>query len=206
MGRWDSSEKWFGCKIHNSYEIVTAYARNTQIEGTSFNIPDFAEKALGGSGTLKQRIAAFDVRVAEGLADALQQLKAADPVFFKERAEGRSVSDVVFLGFEDGQPKMFLRWFMVSVKNDRVAIETRAKDCPGNCTTGTAVDRLGHHETIDRELEANPTIWNRGFAEAIEYLIRRESEGEPAEVGGPIAILEIDQTGRHWIRYGSCKP
>lgn len=206
VGRWDGSEKWFACKIHHTGGIFTAYARNIVVDGSDLDIPNIADKALHGTGTLKKRISRFDVEISDKLRVWLQKVKNKEPVFFEQHADGQSVSDVVFMGFENGQPKMFVRRFLVGVTNNRVVVEPKTRDCPGECSKGRSTVYLGHHEIIDREVASNPRIWDRGVSNAIEFLIQKESTGEPSEVGGPIALLQIDKSGPHWLQYGSCEP
>jgi len=195
--RWDGSEASLGCKIHEAAKVFSAFALVTGAAGTGFDLPRIAADALECKGTLRERIQ----QVTVGLTVCLEALRRFEVPFFSRRANGNTVSEAVFLGFEDGEPKMLVRWFAARLENGRVHVHRHSLDCPRDCVDGTLAVNLGYHQ-----MQVLPGLWNRDVPAVAERLIERARASHPAQVAGPIAIVQIDHDGVRRLRSGMCRP
>jgi len=204
--RWNGSEKSLRCKIQQSGEVFAGFALITGVAGTDFDFSRMADDALCRKEPLRERIQRFAHEAQSGLTISLEALHRFEAEFFDRRADHRTVSEAVFLGFEDEEPKMFLRWFVAGLEHGLVSISEHAGDCPGTCPSGLLTAKLGIHQGEVLEVSAPPAGWYRDIPGAIERLIERDIKEQPAHVAGPIAIVKIDGDGAHWIRQGLCHP
>jgi hypothetical protein len=208
QGTWNGPEKWFGCKIHESNHVFSAYARVIGISGTKFDLVTIGRDEMAKKGTIRVRVNRFANVTRVQLEKEMTNFRDKNPaIFAAQNIPETVISNAVFVGFENGRPKLFLRWFVLHIVHDKIVAEIKSRDCPGDCESGTAQVAMGFTDIIDHEIQIHPDIWEqRGFPEGIKYLIQAEAGAHPDDVGGPIAVLMIDSAGPRWIDYGSCKP
>jgi hypothetical protein len=123
--------------------------------------------------------------------------------WFDSQAEGKTVLEVVFAAFEAQKPHLYFRYFKAHSADQRVTIEAKRFDCPGDCRTDSTIIEMGHHETVDK-LKNDAKIWSAGLDEGVRSLIQSEIDACPRSVGPPIAIARLDVHGLAWICQGTC--
>jgi hypothetical protein len=200
----DLSETVNQCKIENANGVLWARARYATDSGHGFSADAIARDTMTKSRTVKERVALFEQTVIPHLVEIMEERKRTARQWFDSQAEGKTVLEIVFATFEAQKPHLYFRYFKAySIDGQRVRIEPKRHDCPGNCRTDTTIIEMGHHETVDK-LKDNPQTWSAGVDEGVRTLIQSEIDACPRSVGPPITIVKLDVHGLAWISRGMC--
>lgn len=180
------------CKIHVSNNVVWASAGFLAETNGPFDLRTVADDVLRDATSFSDAVHRLDSEVA-------RQYPAFRKRSIEAGAKPRIVgTDVAISGFESSMRLTLLRF----------GSSYSEIDCPGEKCSELGYVSLGVHQRIDSILSRNGyahRIWKqKGIPEAIRYLISAEEAASPELVGGPISILQLDESGPHWITRGAC--
>lgn len=194
------------CKIATANGVYWAAANLKKDAEHNFDIYEIAAAVMRGPGSVSERIAELEKAVPPKLAEILND--TPDDVF-KEFHAGQPSIDIVFAGLEDGVPYLHRRYFEARITRKTgdprktVFVRTVRPKCSSDPGCLTAI---GSNRTVEAERARNPRMLrSMGAAQSIRHLIATEIAAFPADVGPPIAVLEIDKAGSHWISRGVCR-
>lgn len=190
----DGSQSGRLCKIHVANNFVWAAVGLVGETEGPFDLQKIVPKALK-TGTPFLR----------AIKNLQAQLGTSFPEFLK-RARTMGIApnavkvEIAVAGGEQG----ILRVSRISISQAN-PVPVR-EDCPGPACPEIGVFELGFHGAIDRILDTRHAIWREmGIHEAMRYLIASQSAATPNSVSGPVAIVELRQSGLRWIDAGTCK-
>jgi hypothetical protein len=166
-----------------------------------FNPYDIARRVTAQSSGLTAIADRFGSAAIEPFKVFVKVLRKEHPVDFRGHCLNQDCLEVAFVGIEHGTPKLSTRCFHVTIRRGILIVElANHKDCPGNCTNGSAQAMLGIHDDAAAILTRTPNFWaTRMAVDAIDELISTEIADKPQFVGPPISILGIDASGPHWM-------
>jgi len=194
------------CKIRQVGDVFVAssgtYRTYFSSEPVQFDAFSIAHDSLEGSGTIRERVAAFEKKVQPALSAAMQDMHDRLPADYAKYIEGKAALEVAFVGIENGSSVVLVRQFMASASTSgQVAIATHRDDCPGDCPGGNLAAFLGLNEEMAAYAEAHAhEIWKADIPQAIEQLIQLEIAKYPKFVGEPIDILRVESNGTTWVQ------
>jgi hypothetical protein len=206
--RGDRSDTRTVCKIGVSPNVFWGDSGILEVPIRNFSVDQIAGESMATVGNLETRIAHSEVAIMPRLTEILNAAKAGNPPdWFRRNYEKQAALEIVFAGFQHGIPHLYLRNFVAQSDpiSGKVSVEIRRSDYPNAAFPESTVVLLGRHEAADSELSRNQTIWRHyGLPGGVRHLIAIEIAAVPDEVGPPIAMIEIDKDGSHWISEGRC--
>jgi hypothetical protein len=142
------------------------------------------------------------------LHEVVTYIRDHDRRYFEKEVANRPALEIVFFGWENSAPVLYLQYFTVRVAPDgSFTILARQKNCPGDCPGGVVYTALGHHDAIDEQLKRVPHYWRRGTVTSVRELIELEARAKPQFVGGAIDIIRLTASGPKWLqRKPQCPP
>jgi hypothetical protein len=146
----------------------------------------------------------FDLAIMHKLKEIAIAIRCAFPMFYRDKVDHKPFYQVAFavLTPREGPKLSFRAYEPVSVRGE-IEIRTHQGECVNDCAEGHIA--LGHFDNIDRYIAMHPTfIKQSGPVEAMKYLLGLEVQANPSEVGLPLAIVSVDDSGIHWIEKGPC--
>ena len=195
------------CKIvsgpNNVFVAFSGFMRATK---RNFVMADVVRHAISNGATIETGIAALNDVLVPKVAQIVNDLRINDRPYFHDHVDGKVVTEIVFVGFENSVSHLDVMDYRVRAKQVPISIEITRKDCPQTGCVGNNGAMLGHHEGVAGLLAADPNIWIKpGLANTVRTVIEAEAAAEPRIVGGPVAVLEITKDGGpNWISNGAC--
>jgi len=190
------------CKIRQMGAIFVGVSGYFGL-ATGFNPYDVVRKVSIEGGGLIAIADRFELVALEPFKAFVEDFRREKPALFASLCNNQDCLEVVFIGNENGIPRFSTRCFRVTTPYGHIVVEPADHyDCPGGCETGAGQALLGMHENADALLNRTPNFWGAGEVKAIvagmDELIEAEIKAKPKDVGLPISILIIDETGPHW--------
>jgi hypothetical protein len=191
------------CKIVRVGNSAAASAGVTRFEGF-FDVNQLARDALSGRGPFTTRVETFGRKLSEAVRRALREPRAAAELYrIVDRTGGRLVT-ALFVGFEDGSPRMVWHGYRVSAAVAATAEagllrSTRAcpsQECSVDLYSAGRADAIYEALKRDRRLVEGP----EGPVAIVKQLVGLEIQAAPHLVATPIDALTIDGKGvASWV-------
>lgn len=192
------------CKINHANNVFWTAALLLEIVKWNFRVSDFVDGAIRKSGSVLDRIAAFEAAFVPKLEEILLDLKRLDGNYFSAHYENNFASQVMFASF-DGVAHLHLRQFLSKTnETGTISVSVLRGDCPGSDCAPIQYVSIGAHTFADAELRNNPNLLSHP-ASAVDHLIETEIANDPALVGPPISIVKITNMGSDWHSTGECR-
>jgi len=195
------------CKIGSTHGIFWAFSEYSRDTGLNFSVDVTVHKAMETKGSLAERVVTFEKMIKPELKRNIEiRMAGSGDEWFRARAEGKPVLEVLFAAFENEKPLLPCRTFIAHRVGDRIKIDSVTIPAPEVRPEAPITLALGHHETIDNMApeEKASLVLNLGVEGAVRALVEKEIAACPKFVGPPIAVVHIYTTGPRWISYGSC--
>lgn len=203
----DGRESTSFCKIGVTKGVVWARAYYARDTGLNYDADATARAAMEAEGSLAERVATFEKNIKPQLKRNIEvRLGNTNYEWFRSRAEGKSVLEILFATFENERPLMLFRKFKAHRAGHGVEIESVPMDCPGACPSVPTILPFGYHETIDNMgVEEKGSLFRKfGLEAGVRYLVEKEVAACPKFVGPPVDVIRIDAHGSHWMSCGNC--
>lgn len=143
--------------------------------------------------------------VAPPLIALLSQIRVADPTDFNRRFRGQTVAEIGLFGVENRVPRLVILEFTeVESAAGPVSLSLRETRCPGACSAASTAYFLGSHDEIEGAVRRNPKLLSPPSDRNVETLIRLEMLHRPDIVGGPVALVAMNQAGVEFVNPGIC--
>ena len=203
MGGQQAAER-SACKIVRVGNSAAASAGVTRFEGF-FDVNQIARDALSSRRPFTTRVETFGRKLTEAVRRALREPRAAAELYrIVDRTAGRLVT-AVFVGFEDGTPRMVWQSYRLSpaaAATAEAGIMRSARSCPSR---DCAVDlyAAGRADAIDEALRRERRLIQRpdGPVAIAKQLIGLEIQAAPHLVAAPVDALTIDGNGvASWVQ------
>ena len=181
--------------------IVFAHAgiMNGQ-DGTRFI--ELAETVLKDARTISEAADRFESIMRPRLQREASALRNALPDFYAEEVEDKPWYQVAFAHLAESGPQIVARTFEPITSRGRVIINVQPFECLDGCAQSKL--GLGHFENIDEAFASGQRLPDTAEGR-IRYLIGLEIIAAPRQVGPPISILTLKDTGVTWVDHGECK-
>jgi hypothetical protein len=167
-----------------------------------YNAYQIALDCAHANHTSFDTVTSFESAVKPPLIAALEDTrqKGIGPVTDYMRA-----LETVFICLENGVLSFCVRHFIVRLDQaDLISLDPKRIDCPPDCKNGVGLITLGQTSHIAEYFSrhySNADLPNLHKAELARQLIQLEIDNATdGEVGGPIVILRLTQSGAQWIR------
>ena len=202
LGGQQAAER-LACKIVRAGNSAAAAAGVTRFEGF-FDVNQLARDALNGRGAFTTRVETFGRKLSEAVRRALREPRAAAELYgIVDRTAGRLVT-AVFIGFEDGIPRMVWQSYRVSAAVAATAeagLLRSTRACPSQeCSVD--LYSAGRADAIYEALKREQRLVERpeGPVAIVKQLIGLEIQAAPHLVAAPIDALTIDGKGvASWV-------
>lgn len=190
------------CKIIQSGNMVFAaegFIRNKQ---TGFGIYKIIGQALKQPAkiSLTDKVNFVSGVVVSELLKELPKLRKQNADTYRSKIEGKVFLSLLFAGFENGKPLMFVRQFRLAMSRQQIGISVLPDDCMEDCNREFETRFLGEKEAIESLPEDTPNFWGKGAAEGIRLLIETEIQSRNEYVGPPIDIVRLNNKRVEWIQ------
>jgi ATP-dependent protease HslVU (ClpYQ) peptidase subunit len=195
------------CKIGRMNNAYLVFSGIPSLPKSNFNAYEIAAKAFAGTGTISERLAAFDRAVAKKLQEAFENLRKTDEKLFSkwytEDVINRIAMQVLVAGAEkDGTTLAMLEYRITSQKNEPVKLQTFKE----NIVTKKGSNQpkillLGMQDAIHSLMKKKDFFSDFDEVRNINEWITAEAQAEPTMVGGPIDILKISPKKVEWIQH-----
>jgi hypothetical protein len=171
-------------------------------------IPATAEPSLRIDAYSNSRKAALQKQKMSDIADSFAELKKAElirvlPMMKLHTSDqyqylhGKPM-DGIFIGIESGSPM----WIVIHFFEKSGTVMSEKHVCHLECGNGGIP--LGVTQAIREAGQRNPQLGTGDPETVAASLVQIEIDGQPEDVGGPIAELRLDKTGAHWLQPGVC--
>ena len=191
------------CKL---FEIRGVYAAVSGLAhyGSGFRATDAIRDGFARPGTFQDHVVATAYSLQRRIERLLATLQRNNPSAYRALLqEFAQPSDFVQLAVAqavDGQPVLgIIELRRVSGEQSFTA---RTTICPGNCGRNSGIFYLGYWVRIKPYVADSGQPRTIASAASIDRLIRMEMDAHPAEIGGPINILELNASGARWLQNG----
>ncbi len=195
------------CKITKMSDIFLVFSGMPSISAANFNAYEIADAVFAGTGTIGERLNAYDKAVSGKLQAAFEKLRTTDPQYFSrwyaQDVVNRIAMQVLVAGAEKkGTVLTMLEYRIVSAQNAPVELRSIRQDIttkPGS--TNPKILLLGMQDAIN-ELRARKDYFS-DFKPVtlINDWIMAEATAEPTKVSAPIDILRISPKKTEWIQH-----
>ncbi len=195
----DRSKTRFTCKIGIQKDVYWGEAGLTEIPETNFNVHEIISNAMSDtSNSVSSRISGFRLTISSALLDIANYVKRRDISEFTRNFVQSPALETVFIYFINGTSHVYNLNFS-AFPDDTTRLKYTESDF--TAVSGEAhILKLGVHQYIDH-LIIPP---NLTYAQAIQYALNTAIQAHPDDLGPPIALVEINQDGPHWISEGLC--
>jgi hypothetical protein len=195
------------CKIGRGDGFLFATAGLAHDAESGFNPASVIAGASSTGMTLEQKVEKLEELITKPLTQVLDRYRQKYPVAYASRFNIASALQAVFFSIENGSTIVLARDFIpTSSVLVPVQISITRYKCPGDCTNGEQIFKLGRYDAIDRFLSERPDYWKYNPTKALRALIELEIADAPGEVGPPIDIVRLDKNGLEWIeRQDQCR-
>jgi hypothetical protein len=187
-------------EVHDVYATVSGLAHY----GTSYRSTDAIRDGFSGPGNFESHVVATAFSLQRRVQKLLINLQRENPREYAHLMRSANPPlDFVQLALAQtvsGQPMLGI------IELKRVAGEDAFRPtttiCPGSCPRSSGIFYFGYWERIKPYVSDAGRPRSIGSAASIDRLIRLEMEAHPGDVGGPINILEIKDSGARWLQNG----
>jgi hypothetical protein len=189
------------CKIQQVNRVFVS-AAGAVGPAFGFDAIEIARRAVNSKATTLIAIAnKFEKDAQQPFSAYVRHFRRESPGTFTRYCNSRDCLQIAFATVEKGVPKVSIRAFSVSVKNNlTIVVPTHRMDCPGTCVTGNEQIVLGVNAEAISVFEGTPHFWKiKGIALGMEELIGSEIAAHGDVVGAPISILTLDSQGAHFM-------
>jgi hypothetical protein len=130
----------------------------------------------------------------------LRNVYRDDPTHFKADCVGKECLQVIAATATAKGAEYTVTRFHIEIRSRKPTISNvTTSKCPGDCSI-QGYKILGKGIEAKRVLDENPHIWrDLGILQTIDKLFQIEIAAHPAEVGGPISVLKLDNSGMAWL-------
>lgn len=189
------------CKIFLVRNCVFMTSGLTAYTPTEFNADDIARQACAEIGRPSIKARAFVRLVGDRLSDAVLHAMRDAPIALDPYKNDLPILTAVFSVINGGKPGCAIIKYRLGV-GDKV-----------NLAPVVDIDLMpddaglfANKPAVSRFLEVNPN-WMKhfGLADATREIVRMEIQDRPSQVGPPVSVLVIQNTGAKWVNYGLCK-
>jgi hypothetical protein len=156
--------------------------------------------------SLDELAAGVEGSVAPPLISLLSQIRTTNPSGFIQRFTGQVVLQLSLLGVQNRVPEIIILEFTESENTSSLGLSLRTTRCPGDCSRSSTAYFLGAHDEIDDAVLHNPKLIAPPSGKNVGALIDLEKLRRPDIVGGPVAIIGMDQSGVVLVNPGACAP
>ena len=190
------------CKLfeyRNVYVTVSGLAHY----GVGYRSTDAIRDGYGRPGTFQDHLQATAYWLQRRTQDLLAYLQRNNPAEYRRLTQSDDRADFVALALAEvvaGQPMLGVIELQRIGNGPRLSARTSI--CPGNCRQGDGLFYLGYWDQIKPYVDNAGQQRNVGSAASLDRLIRLEINAHPAEVGAPINILELGESGPRWLQNG----
>lgn len=195
------------CKITKMSDIFLVFSGMPSISAANFNAYEIAEAVFAGTGTIGERVNAYDRAVQGKLQAAFEKLRTTDPQYFSrwyaQDVVNRIAMQVLVAGAEKkGTVLTMLEYRIMSPQNAPVELKAFRQEIttkPGS--SNPKILLLGMQDAIN-ELRAKKDYFS-DFKPVtlINDWITAEATAEPSRVSAPIDILKISPKKTEWIQH-----
>ena len=189
------------CKIGNEGSVYWMATGSMQWNdsGTNYDVRETIKRYIGdATGPIGVRIRSFGATVRDSLFFDVPYLATRRPLTLKRLIGENDALEIMFATFEGGRPILYMVTFRILVDpitSKYLVQRSESDDAPW------AIG--GFHEAISDTWRSSPDDI-RAQPQFLRKMIETEIAANPADVGLPIAILEIKRNGPHWISKGAC--
>jgi hypothetical protein len=194
------------CKIHQFGNTFFTHTGLYQYSGTGFDVVSVASEACHSNRPLFTQVQTFESLMRDRLTKTMEYIKTNEAQSYKDNYLDKRVIDVAFWGIEGGAPLLYTRVFDVTNSASGTPLVTiRKQDCPGDCPDEQGYIPLGESDAIQNYVRQNPAVFRQGLINAVNTLIKVQTDATPNKVGGDIDIVRTTRSATEWIqRKSSC--
>jgi hypothetical protein len=182
------------CKIHQVGNVFFALAGIAGDAGTGFSVARIATQAIKNNQTIQDAVVEFVAMIQDPIYSYVKSMKFQMPDWYNGNYGNGSFMDIVFFGFENGEPEMYY----LNCWPDNL-------DAKG-FKPGFSFIFLGCWKSLSELVETQPDYWDMGIIKATCNLIQLAINDYPQHVGPPINIVRITADGAEWIQKSSGCP
>jgi hypothetical protein len=194
------------CKITPIGDVHIVFTGMPVLIKSKFNAYDIAGSVFTGTGSISDRINAYDKAIHKKLEQAFDAMRLSDAKFFSRwyapDVANRVALQVLVAGSEKGTPVLsLLEYRITSGQQAPVAISSIRKDIITNpASKWPKILFLGMQDAINELLGKKDYFENFSAVKSINEWILAEAKANPAKVSPPVDILRIDGEKTEWVQ------
>ena len=182
------------------YATVSGFAHY----GRSHYVTDAIREGFAGDDTFATHVAYTAGALRRRVERQLAELQAGNMGEYRSLMSPAGISsDFMQLAVAQavrGQPMLGIVELRRTGVGNRITSSTTI--CPESCSQKPEIFLFGYWERIKPYVASSGQPRSVASAASIDRLIRLEIDAHPAEVGGPINILELTGSGARWLQNG----
>ena len=199
--RTDDREICKAARLGSDYALVAGLDRGSN----GYDALSEAASVWQSGDDLNALASKIEGVVAQPLTSLLSHIRAVDPSGFDQRFRGQTVTEMGLFGVEDRVPRLVILEFTESESaTEHLYLSLRETRCPGDCSHSSTAYFLGVHDEIDSAVRRNPKLLSPPSESNVETLIHLEMLHRPDIVGGPVAMIAMNQSGNEFVNPGAC--
>jgi hypothetical protein len=172
---------------------------------TGFDVSALMARIKFEDGNLRSKMDTFLSKSKHPFARELAAVKRASPATYSKFLTYQYLLQIIFVGFENGQPTWTLGTLTGHEVNGQITIDDASNEAPFLAEHRTDVQGIGETREAREYLNNHhPEVRNDPVA-ALRESVLIEERALPQEVGGKVSILEISGIGTRWVEKGECK-
>ena len=172
--------------------------------GGSYHVSDAIREGFARNGAFASHVANTAVALQRKVEKQLADLQARNTSEYRSLMSPASdSSDFIQLAVAQivrGQPMLGIVGLRRTGSGNRFTSSTTI--CPGSCSQKPEIFFFGYWERIKPYVASSGQPRSVASAASLDRLIRLEIGAHPAEVSGPINILELTGSGARWLQNG----
>ena len=189
------------CKIVQVDSFFIAFSGISKYEDAEFSISNIANNTLSGDGNFKNKISSFQDSLYNSFTRVVSMIRLNNPnIVVEDQKIAKLRCSVMVLGIDNTIP------FVYCIQNKAINENSVGLKVVKNYTGIYANDSvsgrifMGERDNIYNFISIDTTyLEENNPVDVINYFIGLEIE-HSLKVGPPIDILQIDNTGGHWIK------
>lgn len=187
-------------KIFHKHDTVFAVGGLVRDVTGNFDVAKSIENQLKVDVDLRQIGTRLETLVAAEIKMQLSRLQTEEPQLFKKAIEdATSGTNIVLARWENKEPTLVAINFAAKLSSQgTLEIRTKRITCPGrDCPTGTYSLWMGHAENIEKYIAKNSLPFPA--EKAARFLVQLEIDSGTPDVGPPISLVRLDESGITWL-------
>jgi len=196
--RGDSTNR-YGCKIMQSGAVFWAAAGLEDDSKTGFGVRKFIDQSAAKTSHVQDMLDSAGVRLLPSLQKEIPLIKRGMPWFYQRILNGGFILQIMAARETGVGLEAYVKEFRVV--NDKVGTAP-SRTCS---QLQGCIFHAGANDAVSQYIASHDhEVWDAKADMAIDRMMAVAFQADPANIGGPISILDISPNNTGWLRKNGC--